>query len=147
MDDNNYDGRMTQQWISNNEAETKKIAANIARDMDYPCIICLYGDLGAGKTAFSRAFIRKVLNDSNLIIPSPTYTIVQTYDDDAIWHFDLYRLDDPDQLYDIGWEDAVVSKLCLIEWPDRLGRLKPKKTVDITIDVLQGDARRITISA
>lgn len=138
---------MNKKWISKSDGDTANIAIEIAGLIAYPAIICLYGDLGAGKTAFSRAFIRCLLHDNNETVPSPTYTLVQTYDNDDIWHFDLYRMDDPDQLYDIGWEDALTAKTCLIEWPERLGRLKPKNTVDISIQLLQDGTRSITLES
>jgi tRNA threonylcarbamoyl adenosine modification protein YjeE len=138
---------MSKEWISHSEEETVRIAAEIANKIQFPSVICLHGDLGSGKTAFSRALIRLLLQNPDMLVPSPTYTLVQTYDDgaDIIWHFDLYRLENSEDIYDIGWEDAVSAKLCLIEWPERLGSLKPKKTVDIHIDVLQDGARRITL--
>ena len=136
---------MTQEWICKTEAETAKIAAKIAENLEYPTVICLYGNLGAGKTSFSRAFIRHMLKNPNETVPSPTYTFVQTYADDDIWHFDLYRLETEYQLYDIGWEEALTSKLCLIEWPERLGSMKPQNSVDITLSTLENGARRITL--
>ncbi len=132
-------------WISNNEEETAIIAKQIAADLLFPCVLCLYGDLGAGKTAFSRALIRHLCVDEDINVPSPTYTFVQTYDDDAIWHFDLYRMDRPDQLYDLGWEEALAAKLCIIEWPERLGSLKPQKTVDMLIELLPDGTRAFTL--
>jgi len=138
---------MRQEWISHSEDDTANIAQKIADMVTYPVVVCLHGDLGAGKTAFSRAFIRHVLNDDNITIPSPTYTLAQTYDDDAIWHFDLYRLDDPNQLYDIGWEEALNAKICLIEWPDRSGSLLPKKRIDITLKALKNGDREIKMSS
>lgn len=137
---------MAQEWICNNEQETAKIAEIIADTITYPAVICLDGDLGAGKTVFSRAFIRHVTGDKAMSVPSPTYTLVQMYDDDSIWHFDLYRLDNSRDIYDLGWEEALAAKICLIEWASRLGNLKPKKTVDILIDVLPNDVRRITLN-
>ena len=138
---------MESEFISHSEEETSDIALKIINQISKPSIICLYGDLGAGKTAFSRSFIRHLTQNPNENVPSPTYTLVQTYEDETIWHFDLYRLDNANQLYDIGWEDALNADICLIEWPDRLGALKPKKTVDIAIDVLQDGARRITVKS
>lgn len=137
---------MTQEWICKTEDETAKTAQLIAKDMTYPAVICLHGDLGAGKTSFSRAFIRYLLDNNDETVPSPTYNLVQTYDNDEIWHFDLYRLDHQDDLYDIGWEEALTSKLCLIEWPDRLGSLKPQNSVDITLSTLDNGDRHITLS-
>lgn len=136
---------MTQEWICNSENETGKAAIEIADQLSYPVVICLYGDLGAGKTAFSRAMIRHILGNMDETVPSPTYTLVQTYADDTIWHFDLYRLESEHDLYDIGWEEALTSKLCLIEWPERLGRLKPQNSVDIELSTLENGARRITL--
>lgn len=138
---------MNKNWISKTEDDTAQIAMEIANLVSTPAVICLNGDLGAGKTSFSRAFIRHVLGDADMIVPSPTYNLVQTYNDDRIWHFDLYRLDNPEQLYDIGWEDALSADICLIEWPVRLGNLKPKNTVDITIDLLPDGTRSITLSS
>lgn len=138
---------MKKKWISYSEDETAQIALDIIDLVSKPVIICLNGDLGAGKTAFSRAFIRHLMGDVNMVVPSPTYTLVQTYDGDRIWHFDLYRMESPDQLYDIGWEDALIADYCLIEWPERLGVLKPKNTVDITIKTLPDGARAFTLSS
>ena len=136
---------MTQTWTSENEDQTADIAKEIADGLNYPAVVCLHGDLGAGKTAFSRAFIRHILNDPDMVVPSPTYTLVQTYDNDSIWHFDLYRLDHADQLYDIGWEEALISKLCLIEWPDKAGPFLPKSRINITINTDKNGYRSIKI--
>lgn len=140
---------MTQaEWICKTEDDTAHVAAEIAdHHVHYPAIICLEGNLGAGKSAFSRAFIRHLLNDPAMNVPSPTYTLVQTYDNDNIWHFDLYRMDNPNDIYDIGWEEALQARLCLIEWPDRLGSLRPANTVTLTIDVLPDNMRRITLTS
>ena len=133
--------------MSKTEEDTAQIAIEVEDMLSTPTVICLDGDLGAGKTAFSRAFIRHLLSDADMVVPSPTYNLVQTYHNDRIWHFDLYRLDNPEQLYDIGWEDALIANYCLIEWPERLGGLKPKNTVDITIDLLPDGARSITLTS
>ena len=138
---------MQQEWICTTELETIEAAKAIAALLPVPAMVLLDGDLGAGKTAFCRALLRHLLQDETLSVPSPTYTLVQTYgEDDAIWHFDLYRMDNPDDIYDLGWEEALHADLCLIEWPKRLGSHKPKKTVDISIEVLPDEARRITVN-
>ncbi len=137
---------MTKTWISESEDQTAIIAKEIAEGLNYPAVICLNGDLGVGKTALSRALIRYLLNDPTMVVPSPTYTLVQTYDDDTIWHFDLYRLDTPDQLYDVGWEEALSAKLCLIEWPDKAGALLPKNRIDITINTEKNGERSIKMT-
>ena len=137
---------MPKTWTSDSEEKTAEIAAEIAEHIDYPAILCLYGDLGAGKTAFSRSFIRHLCRDGTLNVPSPTYTFVQTYNNDQIWHFDLYRMDNTEQLYDIGWEEALTANLCLIEWSERLGGMKPENTVDIVIETLPDGARQFTLN-
>lgn len=133
------------QWISHSEDETATIAQEVAGRLQFPCVLCLYGDLGAGKTAFSRALIHHLCGDDGITVPSPTYNFVQTYDHDTIWHFDLYRVDHADDIYDLGWEEAQGAKLCIIEWPERLNGLKPQKTVDIMIDLLPDGTRRFTL--
>lgn len=88
--------------------------------------ILLEGHIGAGKTAFARAFIRAHLGDAE-DVPSPTFTLVQTYETDIceIWHCDLYRLTQPEEVMELGLDDALTEGICLIEWPDRLGSLRP----------------------
>lgn len=134
---------MTQEWICENEDKTASAAKEIADSLSYPAILLLEGDLGAGKTAFCRALIRHLTSDETLNVPSPTYTLVQTYNDDDIWHFDLYRMNHPEDIYDIGWEEALQAKLCLIEWPSRLGGLIPKNASRITITSLDDTTRKI----
>lgn len=91
--------------------------ADLSDDID---IILLQGDLGTGKSAFARCFLTHL--DASLIeIPSPTFTLVQTYSTPTkeVWHFDLYRLTNQEEVYEIGIEEAFVSGVSLIEWPER----------------------------
>lgn len=85
-------------------------------------VVLLKGDLGAGKSTFARALIQSLCGE-NTEVPSPTFTLVQTYETKAfsIWHFDLYRLKFPEEIYELGIEEAKHSGVCLIEWPERLG--------------------------
>lgn len=89
-------------------------------------VILLEGDIGAGKSAFSRAIIQTKAG-AQIDVPSPTFTLVQTYEfaDAEIWHADLYRLTSPDEAIELGLEDAFETAICLIEWPDRLGDVAP----------------------
>lgn len=122
--------------------------ADIAMPAD--CLL-LHGDLGSGKTHLARAFItQRLVRHGRPVeeVPSPTFTLVQTYDDGEteIWHADLYRLSGPDDVVELGLVDAMESAICLIEWPDRLGHFRPNDPLDITLDMV-GDARRVTLAS
>ncbi len=118
-----------------NEAATVAFAAKFAARLTPGMIIALYGDLGAGKTAFARALIRTCAGDKNLAVPSPTFTLVQNYDTPrgAIWHYDLYRLAQPDDIYELGWDESL-QNIILIEWPERLQQLLPRRRWDLQFD-------------
>ncbi|UWP98471.1 tRNA (adenosine(37)-N6)-threonylcarbamoyltransferase complex ATPase subunit type 1 TsaE [Aliiroseovarius crassostreae] len=93
-------------------------------------VILLQGGIGAGKTHFARSLIQARLAAIGMCedVPSPTFTLVQTYEDDRteIWHADLYRLTHPDEVDELGLIDAFDDAICLVEWPDRLGDLTPE---------------------
>jgi len=127
------------------EAETASLGerlADVARPGD---VIALYGDLGAGKTTLARALIRRLVGPETEA-PSPTFTLVQTYQAVSgasgltIWHFDLYRLNDPGEARELGLEEAV-DGLALIEWPERLGRDLPIARLEVRLSY--GGAGRI----
>ena len=116
------------------EAATARLAARLAGLARQGDVIALAGDLGAGKTALARAFIRTLVG-ADEEVPSPTFTLVQTYDFDlgTLWHFDLYRLDRPDDALELGIEDAFAQGISLIEWPDRLGPFLPVDHLTVTL--------------
>lgn len=130
--------------ISNNEKETKAFARQCADEALNDDIFLLKGPMGAGKSVFARHFIQYLAKEE-IEVPSPTFTLVQTYGLPTmdLWHFDLYRLEDPDEIYEIGWEEAL-GNLLLIEWPERLGHLKPYQYKEIIIEPLDGESRKIT---
>lgn len=112
------------------------LAARIAPLLKTGDVVTLEGDLGAGKTAFARALINS-LSPRPEEVPSPTFTLVQTYDlpHISIWHFDLYRLEEKAMdILELGWDDARREGVCLVEWPDRLGSLLPRDRLEIKID-------------
>jgi tRNA threonylcarbamoyladenosine biosynthesis protein TsaE len=108
------------------------------------CLL-LEGQIGAGKSHFARAFIQARLGRAE-DVPSPTFTLVQSYQADVeIWHADLYRLSHPDEVLELGLEEAFDSAICLIEWPDRLGSLLPKGAMRLRF-ALEGEGRQVAIS-
>jgi tRNA threonylcarbamoyladenosine biosynthesis protein TsaE len=114
------------------ETATAALAARLAAVARPADIIALKGELGTGKTAFARAFIRALGNEDE--VPSPTFTLVQVYDvgPTAIWHFDLYRIRAPEDAWELGIEDAFSAGISLVEWPERLGPLLPERRLEIT---------------
>ncbi len=129
-----------------NESETQSIATAFAKTLKKGDIIALYGTLGAGKTAFCRALIQSLTGNKN-DVPSPTFTLLQTYEapDFLIYHFDFYRLKNPDEAYEIGIEDAFYDGVSLIEWPEKLGYLLPPEHKSIHIKILNDHTREIII--
>lgn len=108
--------------------------------------LCLTGELGAGKTTFSRGLIQSLCG-ADIEVPSPTYTLLQTYDapNFEIWHFDLYRLKTPSEVWELGMEDAIYDGVTLIEWPEQMGDLIPDGTLNIHITFL-GEGRQATLT-
>jgi len=117
-----------------NQAATEALAARIAGISGAGDLIALYGTLGVGKTVFARAFIRARAG-ADEEVPSPTFTLVQPYDcaPAPIYHFDLYRLNQPDEILELGFEDALADGTVLVEWPERLGPYMPRDRLDIEI--------------
>jgi tRNA threonylcarbamoyladenosine biosynthesis protein TsaE len=115
------------------EAATAALAARLAAVARAGDVIALKGELGAGKTSLARAFIRALGGIGE--IPSPTFTLVQVYELKAatVWHFDGYRLRDPEEGWELGIEDAFADGISLIEWPERFGALIPARRLQIEL--------------
>ncbi len=118
--------------------------AGLARPGD---AILLEGPLGAGKSEFARAFLRAITADPALEVPSPTFTLVQTYETPRgpIHHFDLWRLDGPAALEELGWHD-LRADIVLVEWPDRLGPLTPPESLTIRLSDSGPESRDATLT-
>lgn len=108
--------------------------------------VLLSGPVGAGKTHLARALIRAATGiDQD--VPSPSFTLVQTYAAQGcdIWHADLYRLSQPDEVIELGLDEAFGHAICLVEWPDRLGPLTPPNALHLTL-AYRGDGRQANLS-
>ncbi|SNY91764.1 hypothetical protein SAMN04515647_2006 [Cohaesibacter sp. ES.047] len=126
------------------EAASMALAADLARILKQGDVVALDGDLGAGKSTFARALLRAKADDPFLEVPSPTFTLVQTYDyeDFEISHFDLYRVGDFEELYEIGFEESWLTGAALVEWPERAKDLMPSDALWITIETTENVGER-----
>ena len=126
---------------------TRALGEDLALTVRPGDCLALSGDLGAGKSSLARAMIRAIARDDELEVPSPTFTIVQSYElRFAVAHFDLYRLADESELAELGLEEALERGVVLVEWPDKAGSALPKDTIRIEISH-EGSGRRLTITA
>lgn len=127
------------------ESDTIRLGAFLARMAQKGDVFALYGTLGMGKSVLARAFVQELLGKTE--VPSPTFTLVQSYEAPAfeIYHFDLYRLKNPDEIFEIGVEDALYGGVSLIEWPDRMRPYLPRDVFKINIEA-EGEGRRLGIS-
>ncbi|MCA8932800.1 MAG: tRNA (adenosine(37)-N6)-threonylcarbamoyltransferase complex ATPase subunit type 1 TsaE [Rhodospirillaceae bacterium] len=125
------------------EAATCALGARLVPALRPGDVVLLAGGLGTGKTTLARAGIQAALGGP-AEVPSPTFTLVQTYDLPAgtLWHFDLYRLGDPAEVLELGFEDAVADGMVLVEWPDRLGPLLPARHILLDLRAEPGSDRR-----
>ena len=138
---------MKKTLISNGPLETKALALRIRENLQNGDIVLLKGEIGAGKSHFARSLIQAAM-DKVEDVPSPTFTLVQTYDTlvGSIWHADLYRLSDQSEVFELGLIDAFGNDIVLIEWPDRLGYLEPQDALTIELVILENDKREVIFS-
>lgn len=120
---------------------TRKWAREFANTLHAPITVALHGDLGMGKSEIAREII-KTLRGENTVVPSPTFTLVQSYD--GISHFDLYRICDVSELEEIGLKYAIDNDITLIEWPEIAGNILPKNTIHIYI-TQDGNGRKLSL--
>ena len=131
--------------ISNSEAETEAAGAAFARELPDGAVVALYGDLGAGKTAVVRGMARGMGIGAR--VSSPTFTIVNEYlGARELYHFDMYRLDSSDELFDIGWEDYLSrGGVCAVEWSERVSDAFEGDEIVVRIEKTGDSGRIITI--
>ena len=136
-------------YETNSEKETFELGKNLGEQAKAGQIFCLNGDLGVGKTVFTQGFAKGLGIEEN--VNSPTFTIIQVYEEGRIplYHFDVYRIGDPEEMYEIGYEEYFFGEgVCLIEWSKLIEELIPEKAINIEIDknLEKGlDYRKITV--
>ena len=132
-------------FFSNNEAETEELGARLSARLPDGAVVAMYGDLGAGKTAFVRGMARGMGLDCR--VSSPTFTIVNEYlGKRELIHFDMYRLSGADELFEIGWEDYLSrGAVCAVEWSEKVQDAFFGDEVTVTIEKLGDTRRKITI--
>ncbi len=128
------------------EAATRRLGAKLGASLTTRDVICLTGPLGAGKTTLARAIIAASSGATDA--PSPTFSLVETYPAGAysIWHFDLYRLQKAEDVWELGLEEALEEGVCLIEWPEHIEKFLPESVLVLALKA-DGDARHLTIRA
>ena len=136
-------------YETNSEKETFELGKNLGEQAKAGQIVCLNGDLGVGKTVFTQGFAKGLGIEEN--VNSPTFTIIQVYEEGRIplYHFDVYRIGDPEEMYEIGYEEYFFGEgVCLIEWSKLIEELIPEEAINIEIDknLEKGlDYRKITV--
>src|SRR5579872_2898808 len=134
-----------------NEQATVRFAADIACALEPGDLVTLSGDLGAGKTTFARALIRYLAGDQSVEVPSPTFTLMQTYELPrfVLVHADFYRLSGAAELSELGFDDLPAGAVMLMEWPDRAAGFLPADRLDIAFTLapqLSADARNARVA-
>ena len=132
-------------YFSNNEAETEDLGRRLAETLPDGAVVAMYGDLGAGKTAFVRGMARGL--GLSCRVSSPTFTIVNEYlGERELIHFDMYRLSGADELFEIGWEDYLSrGAICAVEWSEKVRDAFFGDEITVTIEKIGDTSRRITI--
>ena len=134
-----------QEFITTSESETEALGARLAASLPDGSVVAMYGDLGAGKTAFVRGMARGMGLSAR--VSSPTFTIVNEYPGPReLIHFDMYRLSGADELFDIGWEDYLArGAVCAVEWSENVEDAFFGDEIRVRIDKLSQTERKITI--
>jgi tRNA threonylcarbamoyladenosine biosynthesis protein TsaE len=136
------------QLTTRSESETRDLAARLAAMLSPGDVLLLRGDLGAGKTTFTQGLAQGL--GIHAPVTSPTFTLVQEYRGGRLplTHFDLYRLDGPDEVFDLGFFDYLEQGgVVVVEWPERLGADLPEEWLAVELAIEEDDARRITLTA
>ena len=135
------------EYITHSETETEALGEKLAPRFRPGDVVALYGDLGAGKTAFVRGMARGLKSPNR--VTSPTFTIVNEYEGEIpLFHFDMYRLGGADELFGIGWDDYLArGGICVVEWSENVEDIFDGTEYSVTIEKLSEDDRKITVTA
>lgn len=133
------------EFITHSESETEAAGARTARALKPGCVVAMRGDMGAGKTVFVRGLARALGYTGR--VTSPTFTIVNEYlCTPPVFHFDMYRLSDAEDLYGIGWDDYLArGGICVVEWSERVEDALDAQAVTVEIEPVDETTRKITV--
>ena len=134
------------EYITHSETETEALGEKLAPGFRPGDVVALYGDLGAGKTAFVRGMARGLKSPNR--VTSPTFTIVNEYEGEiSLFHFDMYRLGGADELFGIGWDDYLArGGICVVEWSENVETAFDGSEYTVNIEKCSEDERRITVT-
>ena len=127
------------------QEDTETLAKSLSKISKPSDVWALFGTLGVGKSVLSRAFIKNLTETTE--VPSPTFTLVQVYETENfdIYHYDLYRLKSPEEIWELNIEEAMYNGVCLIEWPEKMGGYIPRDVFKVNISTLKDGTRRVEI--
>ncbi len=131
--------------LLNNIKDTNKFGKKLAQVSKPDDIFCLRGNLGSGKTSIARAFINTFIKNTKVLSPTFPMLITYEYEHNIIWHYDMYRLENPSDVWNLSLEDALNKGIILIEWPEVIENLIPQKKIDIVIKDLNNNKRSVEI--
>ncbi|MBO5733637.1 MAG: tRNA (adenosine(37)-N6)-threonylcarbamoyltransferase complex ATPase subunit type 1 TsaE [Clostridia bacterium] len=134
------------EYKSNSAQDTARIAAEFAKTLSPGAVVCLYGEMGVGKTVFTNGLCRAL--GACEYATSPTFTVVNEYDgaDFPVYHFDMYRIEEEDELLELGFDEYLnAGGICIIEWPENVPNSLPKKRINVKILRESFDERTILI--
>jgi tRNA threonylcarbamoyladenosine biosynthesis protein TsaE len=137
-----------EQYFSHSVEQTFAIGYRFGKQIIQPAVICFFGELAAGKTAFIKGFVESAANIDSSLVHSPTFTYLHVYEGEKIiYHFDLYRLRNIDEFISMGFDEYFFMEgICCVEWSERIADYLPEKYISVFIQHIQQDQRSITIT-
>jgi tRNA threonylcarbamoyladenosine biosynthesis protein TsaE len=136
-----------QQFLSRSPSETFELGRKLGEELPVPAVVCLFGELAAGKTTFIKGLVSGAAQIDPSSVHSPTFTYLHIYEGQKkVYHFDLYRLRDTDEFLSMGFDEYFEAEgICCIEWSERIAAYIPQNSLIVTLEHMQGDQRLIKI--